>query len=133
MFVGTTKQTWINKTRNRKKALLRKKYNTYRRHVSKYNSQHQRRDAIYLPTFDEVEALQVTDAFWDVGALSHPEEDWASNKHTKEGIRQYLLKRAADEELKRISRETRQLVQWALEHQQKLDKIQEEITQAEGK
>lgn len=76
--------------------------------------------------------MPVTDIFWDLGGLSHPDEAWASNKHTQEGIRLYLLWRAAKEELKRIARETRQLIRWALEYQVKLDDVHRNIIMTDG-
>ncbi|EGG01603.1 uncharacterized protein MELLADRAFT_117760 [Melampsora larici-populina 98AG31] len=126
MSTGTTQQTWINKQRNRKNALLKKKFSTYHRHVSKYNSSHRRRDALADLTFEDIESMPVTHGFWDLGGLSHPEEQWASNDDTKEGIRIYLVWRAANEELLHIARETRQLIRWALEFQVKLDDIRRE-------
>lgn len=84
------------------------------------------------PTFDEVESMAVTDPFWDLGGLSHPDEPWATNKYTREGIQAYLLRRAAKEELKRIARECRQMVLWALEYQLKIDEIGHKILVTEG-
>lgn len=119
--------------RNKKKKLLKKKYNTYHRNVSKYNENRRRNSRIPDPSFEEVEEMPVTDEFWDLGALTHPAEDWATNKHTKAGIQAFLLKRAAVEELRRISRETRQLIEWALAYQLKIDNVVVEMAQNQGK
>lgn len=63
----------------------------------------------------------MTDIFWTGGALSHPDQPWASDPPTREGIMAFLVKRAADEELQRISREARQMLDWAIKYQSRLD------------
>lgn len=65
--------------------------------------------------------MPVTDPFWDVGALNHPDEPWANDTSTKEGIRAYLVKRSSTEELRRIGREVRQAIHWALDYQARVD------------
>lgn len=100
--------------------------------MSKYNDGHVRRDQLPDPTLNEVESMTVTDNFWDLGGLTHPEEEWAANKYTQEGIRVYLVWRSAKEELKRIARETRQLLGWALQYQVKIDDIWQEVLVTAG-
>lgn len=65
--------------------------------------------------------MEITDPFWDGGQLSHPDEAWASEPETKEGIQAFLTCRSAREELSRIGREVRHILQWACQHQAKLD------------
>lgn len=132
-YIGTSYQARINTLKQKKGVLLRKKYNTYSRHVTRYNQQRRRRDALLLPSFDEVVSMPVTHGFWDIGGLSHPEEEWASNEYTQQGIKAYLMKRAAGEELRRIARETRHLIRWALEYQEKIDSIQIKILHTQSK
>lgn len=56
-----------------------------------------------------------------MGALSHPTEKWAIDPGTIEGIQAFLLHRACSEELRRIGRETQQMVHEALKTEEKLD------------
>ncbi|EGG05679.1 uncharacterized protein MELLADRAFT_64005 [Melampsora larici-populina 98AG31] len=129
LHTGTTDQAYNNQQHNKKKNLPQKKYRTYHRHVLKYNSQprRRRRDMLCDPTYEELLSMAVTDGFWDLGGLSHPDEEWASNDHTREGIQLYLLLRAAKEEIKRIARETCQLIWWALEYQVKIDDVRRKL------
>lgn len=68
-------------------------------------------------------ALPITDAFWDVHALDHPNEPWANHKRTKLGIQAYLAERSCKEELRRMAREIRQMMLWAFDHQARVNGI----------
>lgn len=116
-MLGTTSQAQLRERGRKKDVLFQKKYNTYHRHVSNYNRAYRRREPIPDPTFEELKNLPITDMFWDGSALSHPEEPWAINNDVKTGIQAFLTKRSALEEIRRIGREVRQLILWALDYQ----------------
>lgn len=81
-----------------------------------------------VPGAVEIKALPLSDSFWDVGQLSHPNELWAVDQPTKDGIQAYLKKRRAEEELGRVARESRQLMNWGILTQEKLIELQKSVT-----
>lgn len=81
-----------------------------------------------IPDAAEVKRLPLSDAFWDVGELSHPDEAWAVDQPTKAGIQAYLNKSRAGEELGRVARESRQLIKWAVGAELKLNTLWESVT-----
>lgn len=128
-YLGHTNQAQLRKRGQKKEAALKIKYNTYHRHVSKYNSNHDPDEPIPDPTFNQVRAMSITDLFWDGSGLSHPNEAWATNDDVKTGIQAFLTKRSAVEELRRIGREVRQLILWALDHQARVNDCQTDTSE----
>lgn len=106
----------MHQLKKHKKDTLKKKYNTYRRHVSKYNEMFRPGHTIALPTLEQIETTPISDPFWDGGPVSHPDEAWATDEDTKRGIQAFLTQRGAKEELRRIASEARQLILWAIEY-----------------
>ncbi|KAH9812739.1 hypothetical protein DFH28DRAFT_1129505 [Melampsora americana] len=123
LHTGNSDQAWYNQLRSKKKKILTKKYKKYHRHVSNYNRKHRPAVPIPNPAFNEIEAMSITDHFWDIGGLTHPNEPWASDKPTREAIRHFLIKRGAEEEVRRIAREVRQLVNWSIVYQDRINQI----------
>lgn len=105
------------------KKKLRLKHQTYHRRVMDFNKRFNPERPLADPSYEEIDQMPITDPFWDGGDLSHPEELWASEPETKDGIQAFLTVRAAREELSRIGREVRHLLNWACQYQQKLNAI----------
>lgn len=80
-----------------------------------------------IPSAADIKALPLSDSFWDLGQLSHPNEPWAVDQPTKDGIQAYLKKSRATEEVGRLARESRQVLSWAVATQEKLNNLQESI------
>ncbi|EGG00025.1 uncharacterized protein MELLADRAFT_112127 [Melampsora larici-populina 98AG31] len=121
---GTTSQGRLNYIKSHKSKLFKTKYNSYHRRVSGYNDRFQPEPLLDDPSLAEVERMEISDLFWAGGStLSHPEEPWANDLPTREGIQAFLSCRSAEEEMCCISREARQLSQWALEYQSKVDLV----------
>lgn len=63
--------------------------------------------------------MHISDSFWEMAELSHPQEDWAVGPHTQSGIDAWRTQRSSCEEMTRIGRELRQQIQWALGYSEK--------------
>lgn len=105
----------------KKTAILKSKTETYLRHAKKYNNQFKPQHRLREPTFDEVQAMDILDPFWDEVALNHPDEPWSSCQHTKDGILAFRSQRSCQEELRRLGREVRQLMLWAIDYQARVE------------
>lgn len=80
-----------------------------------------------IPDSAEIKQLALSDAFWNVGELDHPNEAWAADQATKDGIQAYLRKTRASEELRRLARECRQLMNSAVVSDSKLATLWESV------
>ncbi|KAH9808173.1 hypothetical protein DFH28DRAFT_936433 [Melampsora americana] len=120
---GTRMQQHTKKTLRDKQLILKSKYNLFERNVTKFNNDFPANNPIVCPPFEEMKRLSLQDGFWDIGQLTHPDQPWAVDKDTQEGIRAYLDKTHASDELNRISRECRQSINWALKVQDKLSAL----------
>ncbi|EGF99350.1 uncharacterized protein MELLADRAFT_112798 [Melampsora larici-populina 98AG31] len=118
---GATQQPQNEKLRQKKRAQLKKKLATYIRHASKYNRRFRPHHRLLEPTLDEVMAMDLLDPFWDEVALNHPDEPWATCESTKNGIIALRSRFASEEELRRLGREVRQLMGWAVDYQARID------------
>lgn len=65
--------------------------------------------------------MDLLDPFWDEAALHHPDEPWAACEETKRGILAFRSQRTAEEDLRRLGREVRQLMLWGLDYQLRVD------------
>lgn len=90
-----------------------KKYNTFSAQVLRYTTLDGSID-IDIPALDEVRGYPIEHRFWDIGALTHPDEPWAVDEATRNGIEAYLKMSRCEEELGRISREAFQMIKWAI-------------------
>ncbi|EHS64871.1 uncharacterized protein PGTG_22534 [Puccinia graminis f. sp. tritici CRL 75-36-700-3] len=75
--LGTRVQARIKKIMNSKTKLLRSKWNSYDKKATDYNTKFNPENLVPTPTFDTVKAMDLTDAFWNLGSLTHPQEAWA--------------------------------------------------------
>lgn len=124
---GTKVQQYLISLRKRKNAELRTKVSTYLRHANSYNNEFAPNPAIPTPTVKDVENMEFGDPFLDSGSLTHPNEPWAVDPDTQEGIQAYLTILRCKEELRRVSKEGRQIVNWALMFQSRLDNLAKDI------
>ncbi|KAH9808531.1 hypothetical protein DFH28DRAFT_909133 [Melampsora americana] len=125
---GTTSQTQLNQIKSQKNKILQKKYRSHHRRVQAYNERFTPSPLIPDPSLADVERMDLSDPFWSGGStLSHPEEPWASDLPTRDGIQAFLAHRSSKEELCRIAREARQLTQWALDYQSKIDSVRPQV------
>ncbi|KAH9823186.1 hypothetical protein DFH28DRAFT_880646, partial [Melampsora americana] len=106
-------QQHTKKTLREKQAVLKVKYNTFERNVKKFNIDFPTNEPIVCPPFDEMKSLSLADRFWDMGQLTHPDQPWAVDPDTQDGIRAHLDMTHASDELHRIARESRQCINWA--------------------
>lgn len=109
---------------NKQKTFTRK-FGSYCALVEQYHAQNPGAAIQDLPTLEEVRRLSLDDAFWNIGHLTHPNEAWAVDLPTQQGIQAYLDVRGCEEELRRIAREVRQMVQQALLIKGKLAALEE--------
>ncbi|EGG02639.1 uncharacterized protein MELLADRAFT_91222 [Melampsora larici-populina 98AG31] len=120
--LGTSVQQSLKTLMTKKQLMFRRKWTTYNDNAIKYNAI---RPVSHLPcpTLEEAKALPFEDYFWNVGALSHPSEMWANDPGTMDGIQAYLLERRCLEELRRIGRETQQMILAALRTEEQLQDL----------
>ncbi|KAH9823027.1 hypothetical protein DFH28DRAFT_880781, partial [Melampsora americana] len=108
---------------------LRRKHSTYNRLAGNYNATFAPNEPLATPTLMEVERMEITDPFFNCGNLTHPQEPWAVDPRTQDGIEAYLDVQRCEEELRRIAKEARQMMNWGLAFQDKIDVLQDEIRQ----
>ncbi|KAH9817035.1 hypothetical protein DFH28DRAFT_889845 [Melampsora americana] len=120
--LGTSVQQSFKTMMTKKQLTFRRKWTTYNTQAMKYNDIRPFSN-LPCPTLEEAKALPFENPFWNVGALSHPEEMWANDPGTKDGIQAYLLHRSCMEELRRIGRESQQMILAALRTEEQLQNL----------
>lgn len=125
--LGTKVQQYLIRLRANKNEELRKKLATYLRHANSYNDEFVPDPKIPTPNMKDLERMEFGDPFLDCGSLTHPNEAWAIDPDTQEGIQAYLTYSRCKEELRRLTKEARQLMRWAIEYQGRLDTLAQEI------
>lgn len=102
---------------------LGRRHKTYLRHAAQYNLTHGPETLIQTPSFDLVKRMNISDPFWEMAGLSHPDEDWATDPRTRAGIESWRTQRSSREEMQRIAREVRQQLQWAIDYSANLREL----------
>ena len=123
LFIGYKQQARYKEVMMKKNRTLQQKYQTYKTHVEQYHYRHPDSPIIQLPTLEEVKDLTVDDPFWNVGSLTHPNERWAVDIDTQNGIQAYRTLKSCEEELRRIAQEVRKMVRWSLAMEEKLEEL----------
>ncbi|KAH9809780.1 hypothetical protein DFH28DRAFT_904187, partial [Melampsora americana] len=118
--IGTTDQARFKEVMEKKNKALLNKYNTYKSNVEAYHVAYPDLPNLQLPTFDEVKTLPITDPFWNIGHLTHPDEPWAVDLATQTGIQAFRVVRSCEEELERISCEVQNMARSALLTEERL-------------
>lgn len=75
----------------KKNKILHQKFSTFHANVQKYPSTYPNLPQLQLPTLEEVKSMTVDDNFWNIGSLTHPNEPWAMDVNTQNGIRAYCI------------------------------------------
>ena len=125
MAIGYSQQARYKSVMMKKNQVLQHKYLTYQKHVNQYHLRYPDSPVLRLPTLEELKALTVNDAFWNVGSLTHPIEPWAVDKATQAGIQAHRTVQSCEEELCRIAPEVHKMVRWTLDTKDKLDGLLE--------
>lgn len=97
-----------------KQTAFTKKWKSFHDHIDKYNKTYPSVEPLKNYTVEEAKSLSLEDTFWNFGHLTHPNENWAVDKDTQIGIQAYLLFCRCNKELRRIAREVRQQLKWAI-------------------
>lgn len=108
----------VNKQKN-----LKQKYTSYDLEVTRFHTRFPDAEVLELPTMEDIFVLDLEDPFWNVGHLTHPNELWATDVPTQNGIQAFRRLRSCNEELRRIAREVRNVVLDSLRTEVKLNNL----------
>ncbi|KAH9458248.1 hypothetical protein Pst134EB_010549 [Puccinia striiformis f. sp. tritici] len=72
------------------------------------------RPAPPAPQYDELLQMPANNPFWNNGILTNHNEPWAVDQSTQAGMRDVARLARAEEEVRRIGREVRRSVRWAV-------------------
>lgn len=103
--------------------VFRSKWKIYNEKVEEFNGKYRRQGIAGCPPLEDVRRMDFEDDFWNNGLLTHPNERWAVDPPTQDGIQAWLTVQRCDEELRRIAREVRQLIRSTLWMKAKLDEL----------
>ncbi|KAA1110581.1 hypothetical protein PGT21_026603 [Puccinia graminis f. sp. tritici] len=120
---GTRVQHRFKKQMNSKMNMFKKKWISYNNWATSFNSDFSPEVPLETPSFDDVKAFGIDNFFWSTSRLDHPSEPWAVDVNTQKGIQAYLTVTHCQDELRRIAREARQTVTWAIEKSIKMDQL----------
>ncbi|KAA1129025.1 hypothetical protein PGTUg99_024303 [Puccinia graminis f. sp. tritici] len=120
---GTRVQHPFKKQMNSKMNMFKKKWISYNNRATSFNSDFSPEVPLETPSFDDVKAFGIDNFFWSTSRLDHPSEPWAVDVNTQKGIQAYLTVTHCQDELRRIAREARQTVTWAIEKSIKMDQL----------
>ncbi|EGG12088.1 uncharacterized protein MELLADRAFT_89318 [Melampsora larici-populina 98AG31] len=126
---GTRQQQHMVKVCSNRAKDLRNKYNTYSRRVQKYHTNYRTRPRVELPDFETVEAMDVDDPFWNRGENEVEPGNEPEAERNRRGIDAYLARRGALEELRRIARESRHMMGWAIEYHRRIKSLKSALEQ----
>ncbi|KAH9817363.1 hypothetical protein DFH28DRAFT_1124762 [Melampsora americana] len=118
--IGTSEQARYKEVMEKKNKALLNKYNTYKANVEAYHVEYPDLPNLQLPIFEEVKSLPITDPFWNIGHLTHPDEPWAIDLATQTGIQAFRGVRSCEEEVERISCEVQNMARSALLTEERL-------------
>ncbi|EHS63883.1 uncharacterized protein PGTG_20865 [Puccinia graminis f. sp. tritici CRL 75-36-700-3] len=103
--------------------LLKSKWTSYNQKANYYNTTYLPEILVSTPTFESIKSMDLSDQFWNMGALTHPDEPWAVNPHVQKGISAYLTVSHCQEELSPVAREARQAIKWAISQESRMVKL----------
>lgn len=99
-------------------------HRTFLRHATRFNEAFRPANLIPTPSFESINRMKIDDPFWEIEDLTHPNEDWAVDPLTRSGIDAWRIQRSSREEMRRIGRELRQQLQWALVYSSKVKDLE---------
>ncbi|KAH9822566.1 hypothetical protein DFH28DRAFT_1181288 [Melampsora americana] len=123
---GTNVQKKMNHLRTLKNTQLKRKHAMYTRLAQAYNEQFAPLTLLATPSLQEVEAMDLSHTFLNFGGLIHSDEPWAVDVPTQQGIEAYISICRCTEELWRIAKEARQMMNWAVQYQGKIDRLRQD-------
>ncbi|KAH9810876.1 hypothetical protein DFH28DRAFT_1085386 [Melampsora americana] len=123
---GTNVQKKMNHLRTLKNTQLKQKHATYTQLAQAYNEQFAPLTLLATPSLQEVEAMDLSHTFLNFGGLIHSDEPWAVDVPTQQGIEAYISICCCTEELRRIAKEARQMMNWAVQYQGKIDRLRQD-------
>lgn len=123
IVAGTSIQQRMKQLMTTRERAFRNKYKTYNDQVETFNNRYRRQRITSCPPLEELKRIDFEDAFWNDGFLTHPNEPWAVDPTTQEGIQAWLTVQRCNEELPRLAREARQLLRSTLWTKTKLDEL----------
>ncbi|WAQ84054.1 hypothetical protein PtA15_4A505 [Puccinia triticina] len=92
--------------------------NTYNRHLDAFHVAFPDRPILERAVYDSILRMEPDDIFWKDGVFTNHEEPWAIDPDTQDGMRLVARQQRAREEARRIGREMRRAIRWAVtEHQ----------------
>ncbi|KAH9820110.1 hypothetical protein DFH28DRAFT_1121919 [Melampsora americana] len=121
--LGALVQQRFKDAMNKRVAAVKLRWRTYQIQVDDLQAQYPERPVINVPTLDEVHNMQISDPFWNIGHLTHPDKAWAVDEVTQKGIEAFRTLRSSQEELRRLAREVRNVVLHAFEMEVKLNEL----------
>lgn len=121
---GTRRQQSMKRLMTSKQRTFNKKWRTFQIQANNFNTNFNPPEPIVCPDLVVARRLALDDPFWNIGALTHPNEPWAVDQNTQQGIQAYLDITHAQDELRRISRELRQALRWALQTDEKIKRLE---------
>lgn len=124
---GTKSQQAISNQIRAKQRTLKLKWQTYQLQSSRFNERFNPSPLIVCPELETVKSMPMDDVFWNIGNLTHPDEPWAVDVNTQKGIQAYLTLTHAQDELRRIARELRQQIRWALAMDKKTQDAEQKL------
>lgn len=127
-LIGQRQQQYMARQHSEKTKNLRVKYQTYARRVETYHTDFPRATRVQLPEVGTVMLMSLEDAFWNRGEVD-AEEHAEHAEMFRAGIDATLLKRSAVEELRRIARELRQMIGWAIDYHERIMSFKTQIEQ----
>lgn len=104
---------------------VRVKYHTYERQVWKYHQHFTRARKLPLPDLVTVMKMTTEDPFWNRGEVEVGDQHEVQRERV--GIQSFLTRRSAHEELRRIAREVRQMMGWAVNYHSRLSKLKNRV------
>ncbi|KAH9820358.1 hypothetical protein DFH28DRAFT_885041, partial [Melampsora americana] len=110
---------------------FKRKYETFQTQINNYKESYPTSNMEPCAPIEELQALPLDDVYWNVGNLTHPNEAWASDTITQEGIQDWRNLQRANEELQRVAREVRRMLKWAIEMDDKLRSLSNLIESGE--
>ncbi|PLW25542.1 hypothetical protein PCASD_23365 [Puccinia coronata f. sp. avenae] len=98
----------------KKIAALKTTVNTYNLHLDNFHKAFPDRPTLAPAVYDSITQMAPDDPFWNDGVFTNHDEPWATDPDTQDGMRLVARLSRALEEVRRIGREIRRALRWAV-------------------
>ncbi|PLW14460.1 hypothetical protein PCASD_14373 [Puccinia coronata f. sp. avenae] len=88
--------------------------NTYNKHLDAFHHKFPDRPTLQKAVYDTLLQMPSNDPFWNDGIFTNPEEPWAIDPDTQDGMRLLARLTRSREEVRRIGREVRRAMGWLI-------------------